>query len=259
MAEIIYTLFIDTGGQSINTVEVRLDFDPRSLQVLSTDDTGSVIPLWPKPVSFSNKEGTINIEGVVPGGYAGASGKILEIRAKSLSQGIPDISISKANALLNDGKGTLSEARFAITHTNKVANLNVQTASSSASPAFIFPKIGSDPQLFGGKYFIAFAANGQVAAINHYDVAEVPAGDSDDGPIQWRVAESPYALKDQSLRSNIFIRAIDADGNTTVAEIPAPNYRADKYTSDGSYVFIGIAVLLLAIYVLRRNRKLEKP
>ena len=57
------SVFLNTGGNNVNAVEVNLQFNPEKLQVISPTKGVSVIGEWIFPPSFSNTKGTIALVG----------------------------------------------------------------------------------------------------------------------------------------------------------------------------------------------------
>jgi len=88
----------------------------------------------------------------------------------------------------------------------------------STPPEDFKPKIGRDPAVFEGKYFLSFATTDKTSGIDHYEVLEqkrtLVRGE--------KAAESPYLLKDQSLKSKILVKAVDKAGNERISEIIPP-------------------------------------
>ena len=93
------------------------------------------------------------------------------------------------------------------------------------------PEIGRDPSIFGGKYFLSFAATDKTSGVDHYEVIELPYkkifgflpsnkyySESEINK-EWKKAKSPYLLKDQKLMSLIKVKAVDKAGNERVEEI----------------------------------------
>jgi len=123
---------------------------------------------------------------------------------------------------LNDGFGTpakltLKEAVFTIlTEKAEVPKEEWQEelAKDDIPPEPFEIKISQDPNIFGGKYFIVFSTTDKQTGIDHYEVKE--------GKIDWKRAESPYLLEDQSLKSIIKVKAVDKAGNERIAEYIPP-------------------------------------
>ena len=72
-------------------------------------------------------------------------------------------------------------------------------------------EISQEPTIFEGKYFLSFATTDKTSGIDYYEIRE--------GKVDWKIAESPYLLENQSLKSIIRVRAVDKAGNERIAEI----------------------------------------
>jgi hypothetical protein len=100
------TIYLNSGGQSINAVQGVINFPNDKLQVVSVSKSSSLVDFWVKDPSYSNSSGTINFEGAIIAGYSGSSGKILSVTFKPKSLGSANVTFSTAQALANDGSGT---------------------------------------------------------------------------------------------------------------------------------------------------------
>lgn len=75
-------------------------------------------------------------------------------------------------------------------------------------------KTGKAPLVFEGKYFLSFAAQDRASGIDYYEIKE--------GKGDWKIAQSPYLLENQSLAKKIIVRAYDKAGNYQESEIKPP-------------------------------------
>jgi len=105
-------------------------------------------------------------------------------------------------------------------------------------------KIGKDPSVFEGKYFLSFAAQDKMSGVDYYEVKE--------GKRDFKRTISPYLLEEQSLSKKITVQAYDKAGNYQTAEIKPPS----KITwENGLYlilILIGIGVIW---WILKRIKK----
>jgi len=94
-------------------------------------------------------------------------------------------------------------------------------AMVDATPAEPFePKIGKDPSMFEGKYFLSFLAIDKSSGIDHYEVREEKIDLFGTAKVSgWEVNKSPYLIKDQTLGSLVKVKAVDRAGNERIAEI----------------------------------------
>lgn len=91
----------------------------------------------------------------------------------------------------------------------------------STPPEDFEPQIGKDPAVFGGRYFLSFAARDKTSGIDHYEVSETPriAWKRIE---KWKMAKSPYLLRDQNLKSIVKVKAVDKAGNERIAKVVLP-------------------------------------
>lgn len=101
------SVFLNTGGNEINTVWAELEFPPEILQITSPTAGTSFIKEWLTPPNYSNEKGIISFRGGIPGGISTSAGLVSSITFRSVASGIAKIKFSQASKiLLNDGKGT---------------------------------------------------------------------------------------------------------------------------------------------------------
>lgn len=100
-------IYINTKGNSINTVNIKLTFDPKRLSIVSPSGGKSILGIWIEPPSYDNKKGTASFVGVIPNGIVTSSGLIATVTFKALTAGDVRINIvDSSTANLNDGVGS---------------------------------------------------------------------------------------------------------------------------------------------------------
>jgi len=124
------------------------------------------------------------------------------------------------------------------------------------------PIVTTDPNIYDGKYFLVFSTTDKGSGINYYDVAEVPAGVVVGEHSPWVTATSPYLLKNQSLSSDIYIRAVNNAGIATIVKVPArfpPSIisRVASLSSVWLLLFLFLLVVL-AFYFLTYSRQKKR-
>ena len=102
------SIFVNTGGNNVNAVEVDLKFNQRKLQIASPTAGRSFIAVWISQPTFSNTEGTATFQGGIPSpGINTSSGLVSTITFRAINPGEAVVSIlDSSQVLLDDGKGT---------------------------------------------------------------------------------------------------------------------------------------------------------
>ena len=88
------------------------------------------------------------------------------------------------------------------------------------------------------KNYVVFATIDKTSGIDHYEISEIRNKKEEK---IWEVGESPYLLKDQDLRSKIFVKAVDKAGNERIAEI-GPMVKPFPYWIIIILILIGVVV-----------------
>ena len=189
-----------------------------------------------------------------------------------------------SQALLNDGKGTsakvsVSNAKFSIGQaaTSSINAWDDRLKEDDIDPEPFTIELWNDERMFNGKYFIIFAAQDKQTGIDHYEVMEYSSRDSEESGNSalrrifgqkkptWKTASSPYLLEDQSLSSNIEVKAVDKAGNErTVKYFPEEGKKKKGFSVSQDTIFmvlLGLAALIivsLTLYIMRLKNKTKK-
>lgn len=100
-------IYINTEGNSINTINIKLNFDSSRLSIIKPSGGKSIFGIWLEPPSYDNKIGTASFVGVIPNGIVTSSGLIATVTFKALSIGEARVNITDySSANLNDGVGS---------------------------------------------------------------------------------------------------------------------------------------------------------
>lgn len=101
------SVFLDTQNQSVNVIDLYLQFPPDELQVVSPSVGQSIISVWTSPFQYDNIRGAAHFQGGIPGGINVSSGLISTLKFRVRKIGVATVKISgDSKALLNDGNGT---------------------------------------------------------------------------------------------------------------------------------------------------------
>ncbi len=263
-------LTLDTENEEINAIGGKIVF-PSELELKEIRDGGSIVNFWIEEPNLKSKS-YILYSGITPGGFIGGEGFIFSMVFVAKNAASGTIDIQDAQALLNDGKGMpaklkISPLQFSISQEVSVAPPIVETLKDTEPPEEFKPEIAQSPEIFDGKYFLVFATQDKRSGIDHYEIYEDLGFRIQDlgkmikqilypkSYIQnyWNVAESPYLLKDQKLRSFIYVKAVDKAGNERI-EVVEPHYPLKWYERPLVWIMIiliGI-ILYIILYLIRK-------
>jgi hypothetical protein len=243
---------LDTQGEDANALQGEIVFPAGQFTVQNILDGSSPISFWIQPPT-ETASGTISFAGIVPDGFEGAASSVVSVWFLPTASGTGTIALADLQLLKNDGQGS----PLALTTTS--ATISVGTMMASTTPtrpvSFITPDpfrpvISQDPNIYNGQYFLAFSTTDQGSGIAYYEVLEVPTSGGTGAEPAWQVATSPYLLRDQTLSSNIYVRAVDHDGNFIVVEVPAEHSPAEQEVAHAQSSLIFVLALLLLIIIV---------
>lgn len=110
-------VYVGSLDKTMNATLGTVTFPTDKLQVTAVSKSSSIVDFWAQEPSYSNTAGTVKFEGVIlPPGFQGGNGRIINITFKGKIAGIAEVKISGGQVLANDGVGTsiLSSATGAI-------------------------------------------------------------------------------------------------------------------------------------------------
>jgi len=255
-------LYLDTENEeNINAMEGTLYYPSELLELKEIRDGNSIINFWierPK----SEHVGQIHFSGITPGGYRGQKGFIFEAIFRATTIGNGAVEIRESSVLQNDGKGTsvnikISNFQFSISQQIQNSELQIPTSIIDTEPPEIFkPEIAQSRELFEGKWFVVFATQDKGSSIDHYEVIENRSQKIENG--SWIQEESPYLLQDQSLKSYVYIKAVDKAGNERIAVLSPRS--SPQYASYIAWSILGVVAVASYFFVriLWKKQKRKK-
>jgi len=254
-----------------------------------------------------NETGMMHISGGIPGGYCGKipgdpgkSNVIGRVIFKMPSMIVTDKKLdlldidflNSSKILINDGFGTednvSSKGSILTVVERKIdaqSDWKEQFKDDKIKPNPFIIELRKDVGIFDDKYYLNFHTIDKQSGMDHYEVLEIRAGEtvgiepkSDildrllklnrPAPI-WERAKMPYLLEDQSLQSNIRVKAIDKAGNERIVEyIPDSEIKVEPEKlpvyQNKTAVLVTISTisailgLLLIIFVIKIIKKMIK-
>jgi hypothetical protein len=252
-------LVLNTEGEDVNAIEGVVSI-PAPFEIDSVSYGDSVVSVWIDRPAYSASSHTIIFSGIMPAGYAGEKGMILEFVLRSSVATSAHLDIPSMRVLKNDGKGTEAQ----VTRTPLDISLPEATATSTrpavrddTSPEEFTAVVTHDSNLFGGDAALVWAATDKGVGIDRYEVMEVLSGSQDPELNQWHPAESPYQLHDQKLQSEIYVRAIDKAGNFRIIKVGEGEHGAQGPWARVKMFWLiwGVVLLIVIATILNHLQK----
>lgn len=247
-------ILINTKNQEVNTISATLTFSSDNITLEDVSDANSLINLWIEKPSLSEKENKIHFAGIVPGGYNGSRGQLIKIFLNVTGSGEANFNLEEATTLINDGLGTQAEIDQSYLKLKSLTSVATTTTHKTTviPPENFTPIITADPYIYSGKYILIFSTTDKGSGIDHYEVLET--GLNSVGI--WKSAESPYLLEDQSLGSEVYIRAVAKDKSFIVVKLPDAGPSPDLFKNN--YLLFSVLtillLLILGIMIYRRKK-----
>jgi hypothetical protein len=236
---------------------------PESVDLVGVSDANSIVNMWVEKPRLNEKHELV-LSGLIPGGYGAQGGKIATMFLQAARPGSLSIGIGPGtNAYLHSENGT-EEAVTA--RTIQLTLVEGQTNTISAvedtiPPEEFVPVYAELPQGDTTVWAVGFATQDKGSGVKEYYVAESrknidPNKSEKITTLNWRLAESPATLEDQSLKSYIYVKAVDINGNVRIAQL-AP--AAKWYERPIGYILMGVLLIgvIYAIF-LRKNKSKRK-
>lgn len=105
--------FMDTQDKEINTVQLKMKYDPEALEIIDASVGNSTINVWVKPPIFDNKKGEIELIGGVSGGTKTDKLKVFSTTFNPKKTGNTKVVMDESSAvLISDGLGTQAPLTF---------------------------------------------------------------------------------------------------------------------------------------------------
>ena len=260
------------ASKPVNALAAAVEI-PFILNPYDVSEGNSIINFFVDKPHFDETTRLLTFSGIIPGGFEGEKAPLLILklkvndRAQKTGNQTAVLSFDKGQtkAYLNTPDGledVLELEKMELPIVKGKENMGVGTIDVDAPESFK-PEIAQDPNIFGGKWFLAFATQDKGSGIDHYEIREdLGFRIKNLGGIikkflipksyllnSWQEVESPYVLKDQKLKSWVYIKAIDKAGNERIEVIPQ-KYPFQWYES---WLWWGIIIVGFAIaYALKK-------
>lgn len=239
--------------EALNAIEGEILFPSDLLHVESLSSAESALAMWIRPPTV--EQSLISFSGIAPGGFKNVPRRIFSITFIPQGTGTRTLTFKKILALVHNGNGSTASLSqkslpFTIADTpRRTADAAHDMPSDAIPPEHFIPEIGKDAALFGGKWFIAWIAHDKQSGVIRYELCETMYASCTQGA-EWLPVTSPYPLRDQTLRSFVHLRAIDAFGNIRTERIRP--YQPRRWYMNGTLWCILILLPVCAYYRFKK-------
>ncbi len=130
------SIYLNTGGNYVDVVEVDLKFDPEIFQVITPTKEFSIVSFWTSPPSFSNTEGIVALRGR------------FQDRGINVSEGLVSIVVFRAKSIGETTIKFLDSSKIILVGEKPANILN----SVNIGTYDIFPAPPGGPQIFSNTH-----------------------------------------------------------------------------------------------------------
>ncbi|MCX6757308.1 MAG: hypothetical protein NTZ44_00245 [Candidatus Nomurabacteria bacterium] len=246
--DFLVEVFLDTKNDKINAVEGNIVFPDSFLELKEIRDGNSSINFWVEKPHIT-KNGEVLFSGITAGGFSGPKIFLFSLVFHASNTGNGVINLNDIKVLKNDGLGTkistnlLKPLDFSIVKELKDSEPADLKINDIIAPEVFYPIISNDSTIFDGKNFVAFSTVDKNSGIDHYEVRESFWGFGGD----YNTVESPYILKDQTLKDKVYIKAVDKLKNERIVKIGPQN----KIAFLEKFLILGI-ILVICIFLYKK-------
>ncbi|MDD2647116.1 MAG: hypothetical protein PHV78_03585 [Patescibacteria group bacterium] len=240
------------NNEIINFIEGYINFPVDVLMVKDVSFGNSILTIIPYQPSINNQDGLISFSGGIPNGYSGKingdpgpSNLLLKIifQAKKASDNNLIQFSNNSQVYLNDGLATLAKLTLEPALINilpqsvgqPIDQWQQELSADKSTPEAFTIELQRDPLMFDNKWYIVFSTIDKQSGVDYFEVKEGVSG--------WQKTDSPYVLKNQTLKQVIQVKAVDKAGNETIESIkPAKNIL-------NTYLLLAIIILLIVVLI----------
>lgn len=224
----------------VNAATGEIQFWPAGTIVTAIDQSHSAFTLWPETPTYWPVDQVLRFTGGQPGGLKSSTAALFRVTLQvPAGTTLTGAKVKHFNLLSNDGQGS----RLAL---NQTRLLPAKSTTPDWSQNQTVPKIKAEllhyPYMYDNRYFIAFGEDGGATTPLRYEVRE--------GSEPFVPATSPFLLRDQSLQSRVWVKAIAG----------ADEARVIRVAGTGGFRFtwkllLGLAVLAVVIIGFIKRRR----
>jgi hypothetical protein len=256
--------------ENINVVEINLEYPSDLLEGVDVSFGNSILNLILQKPTINQEQGIISFAGGIIGGYTGkipGDPDLSNLLARIIFRVVPHQALPEpaqvffgenSQVLLNDGFGTPTKLTLkpAIIKISEAGNIKVdqwqkEIIEDKIPPESFTPEITQ----IEGKYYLVFSTVDKQTGLDYYQIAEQAGKETQNyAELKWTKAESPYLLKDQKLKSYIYLKAVDKAKNERIVVIP-PRVKTAKIWLKILLPLIIAFIIVIVCFRLKRHKK----
>lgn len=254
------TLYLDTEGVSVNSVDVTLSLSNPEFRLVGYQDYKGLVKFWITPPK--QEGGTVYFIGGIPGGVSevteGITTKeripLVVLLFESKKAGELSISIEKSIVLQNDGQGTVFDHTSIGVRITGVGNFiagkeekEEPFTQSSDVTAPVFEQISLVPSAMLSKnpILITFSATDEGSGIAMYDAFI--------GRKKVEQVASPLVVNKKIFSYTVLVEAYDLYGNKQTASVSVPGVLTGDW-----YIWLLLLLTIVGIFIYRVRVKYGK-
>jgi hypothetical protein len=259
------------GTGSVFPVEITIDATlpvnaitlviplPSSVELVGASDANSIVSMWVEKPALNSKHEVV-MSGLIPGGFTSEDGKLVTLHLQSATPGPLSLAIAPGTtAYLHSETGeveAVTAQTLNLTLTEGVENTPIGVDDTLPPEKFVpvYVQVGEGDE---AQWAVGFGTQDKGSGVKEYFVAEsrknIREVDTEKlSTLSWRMSNSPAILEDQGLKSYVYVKAVDINGNERIAQL-APG--AKWYERPIGYILIGVLLIgvLYAIF-FRKNK-----
>jgi hypothetical protein len=249
-----------TAEETINTLNISIDI-PRGFEPLDVSNGNSIINFWIDKPHFDALTRKLTFSGIIPGGFSGVGARVAIISLQANSLGNFTIAFDKSTFVTEHTasatRAMLTTVPVAITVVEGRENIE-NLIPDDERPEEFTPEVVKLHTSSSSPWVVIFNTQDKNSGLAYYAVTETPTKSHRIASTDWRVAESPYILTDQTLKSYIHVRAVDKEGNERIVTVP-PRVHTPWRDGVRKYILIiSILIICAAMYLVYRLRKYRR-
>jgi len=245
----LVAVLLDSTEDTINAITVSVNV-PEEFVLKDTRDGDSIISLWVERPKWNENTRNITFSGLIPGGFLGAYAHLITVELSPTGKSgnsLLSFDVQETTVLRNSAsaeKVELDLESITLPVISGKENMPVEIIDIDPPERFM-PFIAAYEQAFLGNSVVVFSTQDKGSGMCCYEIAEMRGRETSDyTALTWKGAESPYTLEDQSLRSFVYVKAIDKEGNETIAII-SPQSTGLIYM-----IFVIVSILIIIVVIL---------